>query len=147
MTTPSFYDMPQPYHDEVPHYSLSLDLYGVALLKVEGPTPCSDRSSTLQPVVVKLNSNQFRLYRVKNSYCSAAAICALFQLQNTCENSSACDDTDASDSYEYDACTDNSLRTDTRSLCQVACQSAARRNALCSQFQDDVAFRAQQISL
>lgn len=74
--------MDPPPYDEKPAYAASLEFYGVALAKVELDTPWNNHSGQLRPVVVELNSNQLRLYRLDAPKPVISALRALFVHQN-----------------------------------------------------------------
>lgn len=77
------YDSPLPPHvDEIPHYSASLEYYGLALLKIEFDTPWSCRSGPMRPVIAELNSNQLRLYDLAADKSVVSVVEALFAYQN-----------------------------------------------------------------
>ncbi|KAM9933161.1 hypothetical protein OXX80_007214 [Metschnikowia pulcherrima] len=91
-----------PYKDESPEYTSSLQFYGLALHKVEFDTPWSDRSSSLKPVVVELNSNQLNLYEFCADKTVINAVKQLFKHQNYDDGSSHEQAADNSDDYLFD---------------------------------------------
>lgn len=89
-----------PNYDERPPYSPSLESYGLALFKIERKTPWSDESTSLQPVILELNSNQLRIYLLNDSSRTQLLIRALYKYQNGCDGKDVSDEWDTSDDEE-----------------------------------------------
>lgn len=85
-----------PYYEEMPQYSPSIELYGLALFKIERLTPWSDQCTNLQPVVVELNSNQLRIYKLEVDPMISKALRTLFKFRNQCGETDLFEDTDSS---------------------------------------------------
>lgn len=87
-----------PSYEEKPQYSPSLEFYGLALFKIERTTPWNSDSSNLQPVVLELNSNQLRIYKLKGDHVMHTAIRALYKFQNRCDDIDTSEDWDSNES-------------------------------------------------
>lgn len=90
-------NMLPPSYDERPPYSPSLESYGLALFKIERKTPWSDESTSLQPVILELNSNQLRIYLLSDNSRTQLLIRALYRYQNGCDGKDVSDEWDSSD--------------------------------------------------
>lgn len=93
-----------PSYDERPPYSPSLELYGLSLFKIERSTPWCDKPSNLQPVVVELNSNQLRVYKLKADPAVFQTLRALFRYQNMRDGKDVSDEWDSSGDSSDDEC-------------------------------------------
>lgn len=90
--------MMPPLYEEKPPYSPSLEFYGLALFKIERTTPWSNDASSLQPVVLELNSNQLRIYKLKVENSINTTIRALYRFQNRCDGKDRDEEWDFNDS-------------------------------------------------
>lgn len=90
--------MNPPAYEDKPSYSPSLEFYGLALYKIERATPWSSDHSSLQPVVLELNSNQLRIYKLKADNSMYATIRALYKFQNRCDGKNCGEEWDSNES-------------------------------------------------